>query len=1116
MMSRISENQTNNSEQPNACILGAHTTTATDLVTAAAAPTATTPTATITTLNKQQRKKRKKKKDKTLLTNQAANCSCGKRIESSCNSSSTCSNCVASACVYCHFNDLAYREHSAHFQDNFHSLNNKNTNKNSSTVNFWPYKIENHDVHCDLANNPNDNSKYFMRHQRNVALNRRTEQLQRFAIYENLCEFCGFAIGNGAYHLHCDANNKPNSIPTETHQSHQVKSENIYENICESCHSLFDGEQCTSETCTRNTNPSILESVPKQTGEVINVLVKKPPIANNTTHRQFSKQFSEFLGSFKQKLTPKPSDSERKRPKIEIIHNTDETLFKTNKTFDLNEIVALRNQSLASAQKPSACSELKNYSVELEAPSKCFDIEVPSKPVRLFRTSNSESNFLENYHLTPPHLQSPFSESIVSDTILYSNSYAPPSYEDAIQQSKYARVDPFQLTARIKPKIYDSTSASSFFSYNSSTVSTLQSRSLGADRKSPLVSWLLDTDGSVKHWLTSILHQTHEYADDNRPFDCGSTKCLPSKMLNESATKVKWSIEPRHSGRSTAVNMENDTQTNFLQRIELFKENLMEHRMQSKRNAIYIKDSLCDASMMVTSMLPPDTVSPDIEMTIVPSNILPFQHRNGSNTAENGDEAVCLRLSNQLTPLSIETSLNRASNNEPYINHNVALEATSNYLQMLKTFYMTQVTLSTSLNRITLVCGDRRVHFFLKFLMGQPHTTFQCSNDKLVQPTKHMNFEQIIALIHKMSVTRQLGECDKDATERQQHIGRFDKGKKGPPLRVNAFLMRSTNLVSRIPLRSRHKRTIDDFAKQKHQTPRNESTVKVKTLDDFSRPILKDSDVPSKSLNDFTKILPVTHDSDYSSSSSSSHRTTDTSRRDTDTANTVDDKLTQKDSLKRNEESIYQPIWLFKTLGTGIDTTYDADSLNNFDTCENESDDATAHDGHEWEVAQEEFFFSTQRIDHIQHSKNPTISHGGETKSHLSEVNAKHVLNGPNDNKLCYQTICILHNAVDPKWNEIIYDYNGNSMHFNANIKQNRMHEGSNSNVATINQTRPNETCEFEKQTRAANIKQNVEIKLDSVNAWKTMLRAVDYMEDEEDVVSFVFQLPHICLSTTN
>lgn len=1042
MMSRISGNRTNNSEQPNASVSSV-SATATDLASAV-------------TLNK-QRKKRKKKKDKTLLTNEAMNCSCGKRIENSCNSVSTCSNCVPTTCVYCHFNDLAYRkntvaEHSHHFQGNLYDLNIR---KNSSVNYREPHKIENNENHVNVSA---DCSNHFQRQHRNASLNRRTEQLQRFAVYENLCEFCGFAIGNGAYHLRCDVSNRKIHAAKQDEQ----QSENIYENICESCHSLFDGEQCMNEICKRSQNSNVLQNVPI-TGEVINVLVKKPPIGAN---RQFGKQFSEFLGSFKQKLTSKTNETERKRPKIEIIHDTNE-VFKTNQTFDLNEIVQLRNQTFSTKQKENTCNELINSKDEIVS-------EVPSKPIRVLRASNSDSNFLENYHLTPPHLQPPYSESIVSDTILYSNSYAPPSYEDAIQHNKYASVSPFKLRARIKSRIYDSTSASSFFTYDSSSVSTLPSHSIVAERKPSAILSLFDSDELLRQWLILLKQQTHEYTDDDRHFDCGSTKCLPSKMLNESATKLKWSIEHRNNTNDSDII--SDSQTNLLRRIEVFKENLMEHKMHSKRNAIYIKDSVCDVSIDET--LSPDTEAPDIgTANIQSSSLLPFWNRNEIDSAENSDEIVCKQSTNQLVPLVPGVRLYA---NIQHINHSFALEITSQYLQMLKTFYMEQVTLSTSLNHITLVCGDRRIHFVMKFLMSQPHNSLQCLN-KLVQPTKYMDFQQITDLVHKMGRSKQLGEYDKSKAIKLS-ADHLTKGRKGRL--ENAFLMRSSNLLLRTPLRARHKRSIDDFEKRRHRAF-NVGTRKVKTLNDFSLPsVTKDLSVAAKSLNDFT-----VEKTDCSSIVTSTIF-------DIDVQNGVGSEIKRNDSAKRNRENIYQSIWMFKTVGTGIDTIYDDDSLNIPDNCEYEADGISTRDGSEWEAAQGEFLFSNELIAPVQQSYVTLNSYEAQL-SNGNEIIFHNLKKKPH-----YQTICVLYNTTNQKWNEIIYDYDGIATKFTENMDRGIIDERSESNNNAIRENRTNEVTRLEKQLTNFCNKPNFAINFDSVNAWKTMLRAVDYIDDEEDVVS--------------
>lgn len=273
---------------------------------------------------------------------------------------------------------------------------------------------------------------------------------------------------------------------------------------------------------------------------------------------------------------------------------------------------------------------------------------------------------------------------------------------------------------------------------------------------------------------------------------------------------------------------------------------------------------------------------------------------------------------------------------------------------------------------------------------------------------------------------------------------------------TNGFLMRSTNSVLRTPLRSRPKRLIDDFSKPKHQP----ASARLKTLDDFSRP---NADMSTKSFADFTK-----KNSHYSSSCDSEH-----------TQNEMTAEIRRNQSSKQNDANIYQPIWMFKTIGTAVD----CDSLNDFDTCENESDELTTHDASEWEVAQEEFLFSTQRIDVSPRD----VSHAS------TETNSVY-------GKAHYNTICILYNTVNPNWNEIIFDYNGNSVKRNTDAHRVQLNSvGEESKYELVGQyfNRPQMQAQNDMK------RPKCDIKLESVNAWKSMLRAVDYNEDEEDVVSF-------------
>lgn len=1107
-----------------------------------------------TALNK-QRKKRKKKKDKLLLTNNVAPppppittvlataaattapkdtqqiCSCSNRYENSCNSISTCLNCVQCACVYCHFNDLAaHKSYCTKHLTKFSCDYCCELKKKRAAVQLWP-NTDNIDIDlCDSdfidENRSIEESSHCLQaistpyrngHSLN-RVNRRIEQLQRFAVYENLCGFCGFAIGNGIHHLNCShqheigQTNSVNRFGNDVNElnanesAKQTFEENIYENICESCHLIFDGVQCTSEICTAPRTAALC-------GDVIEVLVKKPPIAN----RQFGKQFSEFLGSFKQKLSKeKPTRVNVRKRKIEIVHNLDE-VFKTNQTFDLNEIVRLKNESRNSVYVENAGYEkLKKSSFEevvdgsnekcLSQQEHCVlnkSRDIAVKPIRLVRTSTSESNFFQNFK-SSPQLQSPYSESIASDTILYSNSYAPPSYEDAIQNSDYARVNPFKLTPRLKPKVYDSTSASSFFTYNSSSTSTLYTFSTPTTTPTTHYPALFTNDSSLKHWMTSLKWQTHDYNDDNKQFECDSIKCVPSKLFNSTQqTRQHTENCVNMNSTRTAMNSIDQTQMGLLQRIELFKMNLIEHRMHSKRNAIYIKDSICYdsignyvANTENNSVLLAQSHAPDIDTNAVANSsscsITNICSLNQSESAQNNDDIVCLRPKNQydaniaflamgipLPKQNTNDTINTLNNAQQTISHDVALATTTQYLQMLKAFYMSQIALSTSLNRITLVCGDNRWHCFVNVLVNHPQCEFSLvrSQMKLVQPTKYIDLRQIIEILYKLYILKQLSDRrTKEMKKPKNHLVQLKRDGK----HFEDFVMRSTNLLFGVALGGSAKCSIDDFVVKQSPpityVPLLNEAGKQKSIDDFNKANVEATNICNKTLNDFAKK------SDCSSKPSTSTQTKQ--------------KQQTNERIKnqtQNDENIYQPIWMFKTIGTASDTSYDEDSLNNFDNYGNVCDEI----GNEWDLAEEEFLFFSNRIDShevVSHSLDADIHHKTLQSTSTNNMYSKPIKRHANtDGNACYKNVCVLYNPGDVKWNKIIYDYNGNSSMFNANL------------MNCVNQIETNERKPLQDNLECWNKnvkKSNIPIKFDSINAWKSMLRTVDYNDDEEDVVS--------------
>lgn len=968
-----------------------------------------------------QRKRRKKKTEHDRLfapTQIAADantmCDCyAKPCDTSCNSISARLNYGPSACVCCHLNGIECREQivpshcssvscqQCHFRPN-HAIPGPR---------WGQQPIDSIEQNYDCQSS----QQHF-------------EQLQRFAIYENLCEYCGFAIGNGSYHMHC-MTTAARENPLNNHLMIPNAIENIYENICETCHSIYDGDYCGSGTC--NLTPLNQPLPPNvQHSEIVDVLIQKPSSA--VVQRQFGKQFSEFLGSFKQKLSPKSTDNERKKPKLQIVHNVGE-VFKTNQTFDLNEIAQLKNQQIQQKHQANATHEAHaerntygklrksgdNSTEKLNKSSSPISEHLNQRtlPAYFVRPATSESNFLANSnYFASTHLQSPFSESIVSDTILYSNSYKPPSYEDAIYNGRYASVLPFnQLNACMQSTYNDSTSASSFYTFDSSSAaSTLPSYK---PTTKPAISTLLATDSSLNQWVTSLRYQIDEYGDDSRLFKCDAIKCVPSQAIT---IRDRFPQPPYATSNDVNEMCDNSVngngaygRANSLQRrVERFKEKIMEQKMRSKRNAIYIKSSIG------TEFLDGFSDEDESGGLAVHSVDLMRSNQNICSTSINCDGSeIVLRRQRSVSNESVTEIRANDSLIEQDVSYQIALATSAQYLQMLKNFYMTEVTISTSLNPISLVCGDRKLHFLVKFLVTpgiNKHMRAKCENG-MVQPTKYTNFQRIIATF----------ERNRQNNQSKRVIMNIN------PMRVNAL------------------------EKNAHQVVEFANTA------DFNRQNIVKVDNKHQKCNqqnpDYSSLIIVQENAANN-------------RNPNDPAGCKQSKANE-DGIKQTTENIYQPIWICKTVGMATDIAYDSDSLNYSDGMIECNDDTL--DVSEWEQAEQEFVFSTDRMALTKHRLEPkTVGCGTDN---------------------VYRSVCILYSSNEAKFNKILYDCNVNALGSVGNEKC----ENFVSKTVNI-------LAKCENVKMPANAKknaQNIDTKFGSVSAWMSMLRSCDYIDDEEDLV---------------
>lgn len=189
------------------------------------------------------------------------------------------------------------------------------------------------------------------------------------------------------------------------------------------------------------------------------------------------------------------------------------------------------------------------------------------------------------------------------------------------------------------------------------------------------------------------------------------------------------------------------------------------------------------------------------------------------------------------------------------------------------------------------------------------------------------------------------------------------------------------------------------------------------------------------------------------------HKKPTTTNKNEDEAIQLENKSLETSTIQlrnNDEENIYQSIWKFRTIGAPRES-YTSEIYNNCDEDDEEYDDP---DESEWEVA-DEFSFS-KKIE-------------------------------PNNNSSPYQKIFIYYNFKNANLNSILYDLN------DLNNKFNYINRNSFKCVNFIENEK--KICV---KTNSCDGFNNIELP-DCIQAWKYMLLNVDYIEDEEDVVSWYY-----------
>lgn len=140
------------------------------------------------------------------------------------------------------------------------------------------------------------------------------DSLHQFDLNERFCENSGFLQHKGTKACDLCGYNETILLSSATPPP-LYRNENIYENICETCGLIYSADKC--EHCA-----------------------KKAETYGSLRKNKQSNIFSGLIDNIRQKTKSK-SKPKRKLSNIDIVHNVD-SVFKTNKTFDLNEICRLK------------------------------------------------------------------------------------------------------------------------------------------------------------------------------------------------------------------------------------------------------------------------------------------------------------------------------------------------------------------------------------------------------------------------------------------------------------------------------------------------------------------------------------------------------------------------------------------------------------------------------------------------------------------------------------------------------------------------------------------------------------------------------------------------------
>lgn len=887
--------------------------------------------------------------------------------------------------------------------------------------------------------------------------NKRQLTAKTFTIYENLCDNCGQSIESNAKGRVCDEcvdgyvtiDSDP-SLNLSVNQN--AIDENIYENVCEECGLIYSGEKCS--VCAV-----------KRTNKKLNI-------------------FHGLIDSIKQRnkkvVKDKSASSRSKstgRRKLEIVHNVD-SVFQTNISFDLNEICRLKSESLQKnvygklrrsdeylllaspkplndsihfdALKPSV-SESNFAHIKTSFPvshgtqkNVTTTVLVPIIPPqklqqqqRLYNSSNSRSsdginsinNETNNYH-----------DLSNINVAISSTSASSPLY---IAAATSAATAPTATQLLYENFSVECDNNSIVESNNNVTCST----TIQQQRLTDVTQTQHTSNPLIELWMTSLKTYTEDY-DELEQHMYYNVKCIPSRSFDCNSNFSYTNISQRNSNNyigcaSSGSDCNDSANLSAVRQItqirDCIRTSITEQLVQRLVNVAMlsqpaIRCNSCDMDESVRSAV-------NFNDMLLQSKRKAIYLKDEKLLEQINDMKMeAVRSDDEQSTMALESaSILRPKNRhyESLLEDDEPPEPTDMEMKLLslgpqkpnclrikivpqkcvrrkpairRLIIIQEMLLSISLNR-ALLTYDKRLQMFLQ-------RVYQC--------------ERLSKLDHARMLVAYFSICSQQVVQCS-----------------GVMPVSGQQLLTRRP-----KETISDFELVPPALLDIQKTEKT-DIEHFQYPVSRSETIVQKRLEDFQKPEPsaqlVKMLSDFEL------------------------KIKSKQSVsvpavQCGEEDIYQPIWMFQTVGNGeepIEEYHDDTRASYYDS----SQFCEEVDNNEWELA-EEFAYATEISD--------------ETTVDLdnSEYCAK-VKSACYDP---YQNVSIFYCHENAKCNQIFYN---NEKCLNVVSTVNRFDSGSCSG-------RPKGTL----------VKQDLSgllcVGSKSVQAWQHMLLNVNYMEDEEDVVSSI------------